>query len=58
MRTVHPAPAAEISADRAIDHDGIYRQPLRFQRPRLDAGPEGEGAGVPGFGRKPSGAAG
>ncbi|WP_053712620.1 hypothetical protein [Streptomyces sp. XY413] len=35
---VHPALVAEVSADRAIDHGGIYRHPLRFQRLRLDVG--------------------
>ncbi|GGS29355.1 hypothetical protein Snoj_25680 [Streptomyces nojiriensis] len=28
---------AEVSADRAIDHGGVYRHPLRSQRLRLDA---------------------
>ncbi|MFJ3914156.1 hypothetical protein [Streptomyces vinaceus] len=28
---------AEISADRAIDHGGVFRHPLRFQRLRLGA---------------------
>ncbi|WP_314254514.1 hypothetical protein [Streptomyces sp. DSM 40907] len=43
---VHPALVAEVSADRAIDHGGIYRHPLRFQRLRLDATAED----VPPFG--------
>ncbi|MFF0549650.1 ATP-dependent DNA ligase [Streptomyces sp. NPDC004311] len=25
-----------VSADRAIDHSGIYRRPLRFRRLRMD----------------------
>ncbi|WP_327364181.1 hypothetical protein [Streptomyces sp. NBC_01296] len=29
---------AEVSADRAVDHGGIFRHPLRFQRLRLDVG--------------------
>ncbi|MFG2978226.1 hypothetical protein ACGFYY_35205 [Streptomyces sp. NPDC048331] len=33
---VRPVLVAEVSADRAIDHGGIYRHPLRFQRLRLD----------------------
>ncbi|GAA2650675.1 ATP-dependent DNA ligase [Streptomyces spororaveus] len=33
---VNPTVVAEVSADRAIDHGGIYRHPLRFQRLRLD----------------------
>lgn len=33
---VHPALVAEVSADRAIDHGGLYRHPLRLQRLRLD----------------------
>ncbi|MFE2879205.1 ATP-dependent DNA ligase [Streptomyces roseus] len=33
---VRPEAVAEISADRAIDHGGIFRHPLRFQRLRLD----------------------
>ncbi|WP_369780044.1 ATP-dependent DNA ligase [Streptomyces sp. R33] len=34
---VHPELVAEISADRAIDHGGVFRHPVRFQRLRLDA---------------------
>ncbi|MFG2484996.1 ATP-dependent DNA ligase [Streptomyces virginiae] len=34
---VRPALVAEVSADRAIDHGGVYRHPLRFRRLRLDA---------------------
>ncbi|WP_199828454.1 hypothetical protein [Streptomyces sp. WM6372] len=34
---VRPELVAEISADRAIDHAGVFRHPLRFQRLRLDA---------------------
>ncbi|MFD4865230.1 hypothetical protein [Streptomyces sp. NPDC058412] len=48
------AGTAEISADRAIDHDGVYCHPLRFQRLRLDVGFED----VPGFGEGPAAAAG
>ncbi|MFE5808361.1 hypothetical protein [Streptomyces sp. NPDC056491] len=47
---VHPDLVAEVSADRAIDHGGIYRHPLRFQRLRLDVGLED----VPGFGEGPT----
>lgn len=32
---VRPDLVAEISADRAVDR-GVFRHPLRFQRPRLD----------------------
>ncbi|MFD3328422.1 ATP-dependent DNA ligase [Streptomyces sp. NPDC058701] len=51
---VHPTLVAEVSADRAIDHGGVYRHPLRFQRLRLDVGLED----VPGFGEGPAPAAG
>ncbi|WP_327267187.1 ATP-dependent DNA ligase (plasmid) [Streptomyces sp. NBC_01232] len=51
---VHPTLVAEVSADRAIDHGGIYRHPLRFQRLRLDVGLED----VPRFGEGPAAAAG
>ncbi|MFI7176392.1 MULTISPECIES: hypothetical protein [Streptomyces] len=30
----------EVSADRAVDHGGIFRHPLRFQRLRLGVGVE------------------
>ncbi|MFD3554447.1 hypothetical protein ACFWWA_20450 [Streptomyces goshikiensis] len=33
---VRPDLVAEISADRAIDHGGIFRHPLRFTRPGPD----------------------
>ncbi|MFJ3913882.1 hypothetical protein [Streptomyces vinaceus] len=33
---VRPELVAEISVDRAIDHGGVFRHPLRFQRLRLD----------------------
>nr|WSW49872.1 hypothetical protein OG296_43445 [Streptomyces sp. NBC_01001] len=33
---VRPELVAEISADRAVDHGGVYRHPLRFKRLRLD----------------------
>ncbi|WP_328965557.1 hypothetical protein [Streptomyces virginiae] len=49
---VNPTLVAEVSADRAIDHGGIYRHPLRFQRLRLDVGLED----VPGFGEGPAAA--
>ncbi|MEV7581695.1 ATP-dependent DNA ligase [Streptomyces erythrochromogenes] len=44
---VHPALVAEVSADRAIDHGGVYRHPLRFQRLRVDI----EVEDVPRFGQ-------
>ncbi|MCC0100487.1 ATP-dependent DNA ligase [Streptomyces flavotricini] len=43
---VRPDLVAEVSADRAVDHGGIFRHPLRFQRLRPDVAPED----VPGFG--------
>ncbi|MCX4960047.1 hypothetical protein [Streptomyces virginiae] len=51
---VHPALVAEVSADRAVDHGGIYRHPLRFQQLRLDVTVED----VPRFGQGPAAAAG
>ncbi|MEU9087672.1 ATP-dependent DNA ligase [Streptomyces sp. NPDC048357] len=51
---LHPDLVAEISADRAIDHGGVYRHPLRFQRLRLDV----ELEDVPRFGEGPAAAAG
>ncbi|MFE1877682.1 ATP-dependent DNA ligase [Streptomyces sp. NPDC059496] len=51
---VHPVLVAEVSADRAIDHGGIYRHPLRFQRLRMDVTTQD----VPRFGAGPSAAAG
>ncbi|MEU6213114.1 ATP-dependent DNA ligase [Streptomyces sp. NPDC047023] len=51
---VHPALVAEVSADRAVDHGGIYRHPLRFQRLRMDVTVQD----VPRFGAGPSAAAG
>ncbi|MFD8413706.1 hypothetical protein ACFV2Q_18385 [Streptomyces sp. NPDC059650] len=50
---VHPDLVAEVSADRAVDL-GVFRQPLRFQRLRLDA----TVADVPRFGQGPAAAAG
>ncbi|MFE9933581.1 hypothetical protein [Streptomyces sp. NPDC005533] len=47
---VHPGLVAEVSADRAIDHGGVFRHPLRFQWLRLDV--------VPRFGEGPAAAAG
>ncbi|WP_208301785.1 hypothetical protein [Streptomyces sp. KS 21] len=51
---VHPALVAEVSADRAIDHGGVFRHPLRSQRLRLDVGLED----VPRLGEGPAAAAG
>ncbi|MFF9011160.1 RNA ligase family protein [Streptomyces goshikiensis] len=51
---VHPVLVAEVSADRAIDHSGVFRHPLRFQRLRSDVTPEE----VPRYGAGPSAAAG
>ncbi|MET9694684.1 ATP-dependent DNA ligase [Streptomyces sp. NPDC006514] len=51
---VHPGLVAEVSADRAIDHGGVFRHPLRFQRLRLDVGLED----VPRFGKGSAAAAG
>ncbi|WP_051774700.1 hypothetical protein [Streptomyces sp. NRRL S-237] len=51
---VHPGLVAEVSADRAIDHGGIFRHPLRFQRLRLDV----TKVDVPRFGEGPAAAAG
>ncbi|MEV7442866.1 ATP-dependent DNA ligase [Streptomyces sp. NPDC091204] len=51
---VHPSLVAELSADRAIDHGGVFRHPLRFQRLRLDVGLDD----VPRFGEGPAAAAG
>ncbi|MFJ3841967.1 hypothetical protein ACIPY6_41610 [Streptomyces sp. NPDC090054] len=49
-----PDLVAEISADRSIDHGGVYRHPLRFVRLRPDAGVDD----VPRFGARPAAAAG
>ncbi|MGW7315737.1 ATP dependent DNA ligase [Streptomyces sp. NPDC054865] len=51
---VRPELVAEISADRAVDHGGVHRHPVRFKRLRLDVTVED----VPGFGRGPAAAAG
>ncbi|MFD3542524.1 hypothetical protein ACFWUQ_23950 [Streptomyces sp. NPDC058662] len=51
---VHPTLVAEVSADRSIDHGGVYRHPLRFKRLRLDV----SARDVPGFGAGPVAAAG
>ncbi|MER6781956.1 MULTISPECIES: hypothetical protein [unclassified Streptomyces] len=51
---VRPEAVAEISADRSLDHGGIFRHPLRFKRLRLDVTAED----VPRFGRGPAAAAG
>ncbi|MFI1068249.1 hypothetical protein ACH4TC_41085 [Streptomyces spororaveus] len=50
---VHPTMVADVSADRAIDHGGVNRHPLRFQRLRLDVTPQD----VPRFGAGPPAAA-
>lgn len=44
----------EVTADRAIDHGGIFRHPVRFKRLRLDV----TAADVPPFGQGPGAAAG
>ncbi|WP_260613714.1 ATP-dependent DNA ligase [Streptomyces sp. WAC07061] len=44
---VRPEVVAEISADRAIDHGGVYRHPFRFRRLRQDMTVDD----VPPFGR-------
>ncbi|MEV6735097.1 hypothetical protein [Streptomyces sp. NPDC051364] len=54
MTLVRPDLVAEVSADRAVDHGGIFRHPLRFQRLRLDVGV----GDVPRFGAGPVAAAG
>ncbi|MEU9146720.1 ATP-dependent DNA ligase [Streptomyces sp. NPDC048349] len=51
---VEPELVAEISADTAVDHGGVYRHPARFKRLRLDVTVEE----VPRFGASPSPAAG
>ncbi|MFD3875530.1 hypothetical protein [Streptomyces sp. NPDC058623] len=51
---VRPEMVAEISADRAVDHGGVHRHPVRFQRLRLDTVVED----VPLFGAGPASAAG
>ncbi|MFE5861517.1 ATP-dependent DNA ligase [Streptomyces virginiae] len=51
---IYPVLIAEVSADRAIDHGGVFRHPLRFRRLRDDVSP----ADVPGFGQGPAAAAG
>ncbi|MFD8294384.1 hypothetical protein ACFV2B_40040 [Streptomyces lavendulae] len=43
---VRPGLVAEISADRAVDHGGVWRHPVRFKRLRVDMGP----GDVPAFG--------
>ncbi|WP_345206347.1 hypothetical protein [Streptomyces lavendulae] len=43
---VRPDAVAEISADRAVDHGGVWRHPVRFKRLRVDMGP----GDVPGCG--------
>ncbi|THA45660.1 ATP-dependent DNA ligase [Streptomyces sp. A1136] len=51
---VRPELVAEISADTAVDHGGIYRHPVRFKRLRLDLTTRD----VPRFGAEPDTAAG
>ncbi|MCY0932431.1 hypothetical protein OTB20_41080 [Streptomyces sp. H27-H1] len=51
---VRPDLVAEISADRAVDHGGVYRHPLRFKRLRQDV----EARDVAGFGQGPATAVG
>ncbi|MEV4191251.1 ATP-dependent DNA ligase [Streptomyces toxytricini] len=51
---VCPNLVAEVSADRAVDHGGVFRHPLRFRRLRLDMGVED----VPRSGVGPGAAAG
>ncbi|MFE9467405.1 hypothetical protein ACFYNW_27770 [Streptomyces virginiae] len=51
---VHPVLVAEVSPDRAVDHGGVFRHPLRFQRLRLDVG----AADVPRFGEGAAAASG
>ncbi|MDX2389541.1 MULTISPECIES: hypothetical protein [unclassified Streptomyces] len=51
---VRPELIAEITADRAIDHGGVHRHPVRFKRLRLDAVVED----IPLFGAGPASAAG
>ncbi|MFF1359599.1 hypothetical protein [Streptomyces sp. NPDC058297] len=41
---VRPELVAEISADQAVDHDGVFRHPLRFKRLRLEPRHGGERA--------------
>ncbi|MFJ5546448.1 hypothetical protein [Streptomyces sp. NPDC093225] len=50
---VRPEVVAEVSADRAVDHAGVYRHPRRFQRLRLDV----TAADVVRFGAGPAAAA-
>lgn len=47
---VRPEVVAEVSADRAVDHGGVFRHPLRFGRIRFDMG----AADVPWFGEGPA----
>ncbi|MFJ5548748.1 hypothetical protein [Streptomyces sp. NPDC093225] len=51
---VRPETVAEVSADRAVDHGGVYRHLLRFQRLRLEV----TAADVVRFGAGPAAAAG
>ncbi|MEU9233473.1 hypothetical protein [Streptomyces subrutilus] len=46
MTLVRPGLVAEVSADTSVDRGEIFRQPLRFQRLRLDVTAED----VPPFG--------
>ncbi|MFF3015363.1 ATP-dependent DNA ligase [Streptomyces sp. NPDC057939] len=51
---VRPVLVAEISADRSVDHGGVFRHPVRLTRLRLDMGVDD----VPRFGAGPAAAAG
>ncbi|MFG2987172.1 hypothetical protein ACGFYQ_39025 [Streptomyces sp. NPDC048258] len=54
MLLVRPELVAEVSADTAVDRDGVFRHPMPFQRLRLDVTAED----VPGFGAGRAAAAG
>ncbi|MDA5284748.1 ATP-dependent DNA ligase [Streptomyces sp. Isolate_45] len=54
VTVVRPDLVAEVSADRSVDHGGVFRHPLRFKRLRLDV----TAGDVPSFGEGPAAAAG
>ncbi|MFD9560138.1 hypothetical protein [Streptomyces sp. NPDC059990] len=54
MTVVRPDLVAEVSADRSVDHGGVFRHPVRFTRLRLDVGVDD----VPRFGEGSAAAAG
>ncbi|MGW7064801.1 ATP-dependent DNA ligase [Streptomyces sp. NPDC054904] len=54
VTVVRPDLVAEISADRSVDHGGVFRHPVRFTRLRLDVTAED----VPLFGAGPAAAVG